>query len=186
MDSSVVRDKAADVESSPADALCTSIAIAVGVEIERKFLVASNAWRSSCTGVCLLRQGYIAIDAGNTVRIRTEGDRAWLTIKGEQRGLQRAEFEYDVATDDADMLMLLCRERLVEKTRHLVPHGDLVFEVDEFHGENEGLVLAELELPDASLNVNLPIWIGREVSDDPRYSNASLSVAPFRLWREVG
>lgn len=158
----------------------------MGVEIERKFLVASDAWRSLSTGVRMLRQGYIAIDDGNTVRIRIEGDRAWLTIKGKQSGLERAEFEYALAAVDADSLLLLCGGRLVEKTRHLVPHAGLVFEVDEFHGANEGLVLAELELPDAGITVSLPAWIEREVSADTRYSNASLSVAPFRSWSAAG
>ncbi|MBU3666342.1 MAG: CYTH domain-containing protein [Chthoniobacterales bacterium] len=154
----------------------------MGVEIERKFLVAGDAWRGASTGSRHLQQGYICAGEGNTVRVRTDGARAWVTIKGEPQGIRRPEFEYGIPAEDADGLLALCGTRIVEKVRHLVPHGGRVFEVDEFLGANAGLIVAELELRRVDENVSLPSWIGREVSGDPRYANAALSLHPFGAW----
>ena len=154
----------------------------VGTETERKFLVADDSWRRGVRESRRLRQGYLAIDGQTTVRIRTDGISAWLTIKGRQEGLSRPEFEYAVPVDDAEKLLGLCRGRLVEKTRHFVPVVDKVWEVDEFAGANEGLVVAELEVAAPDEAFARPAWLGPEVSGDPRYLNANLSLSPYRAW----
>lgn len=154
----------------------------MGVEIERKFLVAGDGWRLGAEGLAY-RQGYLTTDPDRTVRVRLAGDRGYLTVKGRPQGLVRAEFEYPIPPDDAHALLdRLCLKPLIEKTRYRVAHGGRVWEVDEFHGENEGLVVAEVELDDATAAVDLPGWVGREVSSDPRYSNASLVARPFTRW----
>ena len=159
----------------------------VAVETERKFLVADDSWRSHVTEGRILRQGYLAIDGRTSVRVRTDGKSAWLTVKGAPEGVSRPEFEYPVPMEDAAALLGLCDGRLIEKTRHLVPVGDKVWEIDEFSGANEGLLVAELELDGPNEDFPRPKWLGPEVSDDPRYLNASLSIRPFRYWAdEVG
>jgi adenylate cyclase len=157
-------------------------AVRMGREIERKFLVRSAGWRQEATSTRPLRQGYLAIDDGNNVRVRTDGQSAWLTIKGRGEGITRPEFEYEIPVDDAAALFALCRGRLVDKTRHLVPVGALSWEIDEFSGDNAGLVVAEIELPDENTAVPQPAWLGDEVTADPRYLNANLAVHPFARW----
>jgi adenylate cyclase len=157
-------------------------AIRMGREIERKFLVRSLDWTREATSACPLRQGYLAIDDGINVRVRTDGQSAWLTIKGRGEGITRPEFEYEIPVADAAALLPLCRGRLVEKTRHLVPVGALSWEIDEFTGDNAGLVIAEIELPDEGIPVPQPAWLGAEVTADPRYLNANLAVHPFAQW----
>jgi CYTH domain-containing protein len=148
-------------------------------EIERKFLVRGDGWRPGPPGV-LQRQGYLSAE-DPTVRVRIEGDRATLTVKGAQRGLARAEFEYGIPLADARELLDLCGA-LVEKTRHLREFGGRRWEVDVFHGPNEGLIIAEVELSREDEEVALPPWVGAEVSHDPRYRVASLSRRPYREW----
>ena len=160
----------------------TPNASCMGREIERKFLVRSADWSREATSARPLRQGYLAIDYGNTVRVRTDGQRAWLTIKGRGEGITRPEFEYEIPVADAAALLALCRGRLVEKTRHLVPVGAFCWEIDEFTGDNAGLVIAEIELPDEDAPVLQPAWLGEEVTADPRYLNANLAVHPFGSW----
>lgn len=151
-------------------------------EIERKFLVAGEGWRSLAQGE-VYRQGYVASGVGNTVRVRTVGDRGYLTIKGKTVGFSRAEFEYVIPLQDAqEMLETLCQPPLIEKTRYKIPLGDVVWEVDEFAGANAGLILAEVELREEQQVVDLPDWIGSEVSHDPRYFNSNLAKTPFSLW----
>ncbi len=157
----------------------------MGTEIERKFLVKNDGWRASATARSDLRQGYLATENGNTIRIRTDGVQAWLTIKGPAKGASRAEFEYEVPTSDALALLELCADRVVEKARSRVPVGSHVWEVDEFYGRNAGLVVAEVELGEESESVSLPDWLGREVTGDRRFDNASLSAHPFRVWTEA-
>lgn len=154
----------------------------MGREIERKFLVVSDQWRRGVSSSRGLRQGYLAIDGGNTVRVRTDGEQSWLTIKGRSHGIIRPEFEYSVPPDDARELLGLCRGRIVEKTRHLVPCGDVVWEIDEFAGANTGLVMAEIELPAEDAAFSRAAWLGEEVTGDPRYLNANLAVHPYGLW----
>lgn len=159
----------------------------MGTEIERKFLVADDSWRTVATSSSRIRQGYLCVDPSRTVRVRIAGDRAWLTIKGASHGAVRSEYEYALPVTDAQaMLDRLCRPGQVDKTRHLVPHGALTFEVDEFHGDNAGLVLAEIELDAADTHVDLPAWIASEVTGDPRYFNAHLVQHPFRTWPAQG
>jgi CYTH domain-containing protein len=154
----------------------------MGTEIERKFLVRDDSWRGEAGRVSHLRQGYIAIDGGNAARVRTDGERAWLALKGPADGLARPEFEYAIPLADADGLLAICRERVVEKRRHIVVRGGSRWEIDEFMGHNAGLVLAELELATADQVFERPEWLGPEVSSDPRYTNAALSTHPFGAW----
>jgi adenylate cyclase len=148
----------------------------MGVEIERKFLVAGPGWQAAAIGAERLAQGYLAREGGVAVRIRRAAAAAWITVKG-PGGLLRAEFEYAVPLADADALLALCVGRRLEKTRHRVPFAGRVFEVDAFEGALAGLVLAEVELPDAAAEITLPPWIGAEVTGDPRYNNAALASA---------
>ena len=154
----------------------------MGREIERKFLVSSHAWKSEVTASRSLLQGYLAIDGGNNARVRTDGERAWLTIKGRGEGITRPEFEYEIPAADAAPLLALCHGRVVEKTRHLVTAGERMWEIDEFLAENSGLVVAEIELPEEGATFVRPAWLGAEVTRDPRYLNSSLAVHPYACW----
>ena len=151
-------------------------------EIERKFLVEGDAWRALAEGVHY-RQGYLSTVKERTVRVRTIGSRGFLTIKGLTRGVTRREYEYEIPVEDAvELLNELCLEPLIDKHRYTIEHEGLVWEVDEFHGVNEGLILAEVELASEGQQLSLPDWIGREVSDDPGYYNANLIANPFTTW----
>lgn len=148
-------------------------------EIERKFLVANEAWKVHVKSSARLQQGYLSTNAKATVRIRIFDDaHAVLTLKGKAVGLSRPEFEYNVPLEDAREMMELSEPNIVEKRRHRVPHGDHVWEVDVFEGRHQGLVLAEVEMKSEDDRVALPDWLGKEVSDDDRYANASLSRTP--------
>lgn len=151
----------------------------MAIEIERKFLVTGDGWVSASAGI-RIAQGYLSIDADRTVRVRLAGNEAWLTIKGRSEGISRAEFEYPIPPDEARDLLKLCLPSVIDKTRHRIPFGGHVWEVDVFHGDNEGLVVAEVELADESMLPEIPPWAGAEVSDDPRYYNSSLTSLPFR------
>lgn len=154
----------------------------MGREIERKFLVKGDAWRSLAEGV-RYRQGYLSSAKERTVRIRTVGDKAFLTVKGLTVGCTRMEFEYPIPFEECSaMLDALAERPFIEKTRRRIPAGPFVWEVDEFHGENEGLVVAEIELPDEDAAFERPEWLGEEVSDDPRYFNSNLVAHPYRAW----
>ena len=146
----------------------------MGREIERKFLTASDAWRAGAEGV-RIRQGYLGDAPACTVRVRLAGDRAWLTVKGPTRGATRDEFEYPVPAGEAvEMLDRLCTA-ILEKTRYRIPFGGRTWEVDEIHGANAGMVLAEIEIEGEDAKVELPPWIGPEVTGDPRYYNSNLA-----------
>ena len=153
----------------------------MGKEIERKFLVSGDDWRSLGKAVHY-RQGYLSSTKERVVRVRTIDDRGFLTIKGITEGLSRLEFEYDIPGDDAGSLLDLCEKPLIEKTRTKIAIGNLVWEVDEFFGDNAGLIVAEVELEDESQAVDLPSWIGEEVSGDPRYFNSNLIKNPYTRW----
>jgi adenylate cyclase len=149
----------------------------VGVEIERKFLVTSDAWRIGAEP-SRIRQAYLVRDPSRSVRIRDEDGRITLTIKGPgtgAAGMTRDEFEYQIPSGDADGLFALCEPGLIDKTRHRVVVGGRTWEVDEFHGRLAPLVVAEVELDDEGADVALPDWAGREVTGDPAYSNGALS-----------
>lgn len=155
----------------------------MGIEIERKFLVASSAWRQAATAQTRFSQGYLCREPARTVRVRIAGEQAFLTIKGLTTGATRAEFEYPVPLADAQALLAMCEGPVIEKVRHLVPAGaGLVWEVDEFFGDNAGLVVAELELQHEAQAFERPAWLGAEVTDDKRYLNSNLSVRPFLSW----
>ncbi len=157
----------------------------MSIEIERKFLVAGD-FKSQAYGSSRIRQGYIPTAGKATVRVRIRDDRGFLTIKGrtDGTGLARYEFETEIPLRDAEDLMKLCGPGVIDKTRHLVRAGRHVFEVDEFHGDNEGLVVAEVELSDEREPFEKPAFIGREVTGDSRYYNSRLRVFPYKLWRE--
>jgi adenylate cyclase len=151
-------------------------------EIERKFLVKDDSYKKLGQGE-YLHQGFLSTDKERVVRVRIKGESAWLTIKGINIGATRAEYEYEIPMEDAEyMLEHLCLKPTIEKHRYLVPYAGFTWEVDEFHGENEGLVVAEIELPSEATPFDLPAWVGEEVTDDPRYYNANLVERPFRRW----
>lgn len=152
------------------------------VEIERKFLVRGEDWRSLGTGK-LYRQGYLSTIPERSVRVRLAGDKGYLTIKGISVGVSRVEYEYEIPADEAgELLDNLCEHPLIEKTRYRVECNNLTWEIDEFAGVNAGLVVAEVELEKEDQAIALPDWIGEEVSGDPRYYNASLVSNPYTQW----
>lgn len=154
----------------------------MGKEIERKFLVRGDGWRAGAKAT-RYRQGYLCADERRTVRVRVAGDHAYVTIKGRTEGASRDEYEYEVpVADAAAMLDGLCERPLVEKTRHVVVHDGTRWEVDEFEGENAGLVVAEVELTSEAQAFTLPPWAGAEVTGEARYYNAMLSKHPFSRW----
>lgn len=149
----------------------------MGFEIERRFLVGGQGWRPAATRSRRLVQGYLAREDGVAVRLRLADGQAHLTIKG-PGGLVRPEFEYDIPAEEAAaMLDALCAGRRITKTRHDVPHGGLLWEVDVFEGPLAGLVIAEVELPAADHPLDLPDWAGQEITGDARYANAALASA---------
>ena len=158
----------------------------MAMEIERKFLPADDRWRSAVTARMLLRQGYLANNERCSVRVRVAGgDVGWLSVKAMTPGLARAEYEYPVPLAEANaMLDALCARPFIEKWRHLVPWRGHEWEIDEFLGDNAGLVIAEVELADPQEVPELPPWIGREVTDDVRFYNFSLAERPWMRFRE--
>jgi CYTH domain-containing protein len=156
----------------------------MGTEIERKFLVGDRSVVANLVGT-VMRQGYLSVDPFRTVRVRVSGQRAFVTIKGapSDSGASRAEYEYGIPVSDAEELLdRLALRPLIEKMRYRVTVGTLVWEIDVFAGDNDGLVVAEVELPSEATAVILPEWIGEEVTGDPRYYNASLVTHPYRDW----
>jgi len=147
----------------------------MAIEIERKFLV-SGEFRHLAVKKKKITQRYLSIDPDKTIRIRISGDKALLTIKGRPRAgsFSRREWEYEIPETDAAEMMNLCLPGSIEKTRYLVPAGKHLFEVDEFHGNNQGLIIAEIELSSESEEFEKPEWLGREVTGDPQYYNANL------------
>lgn len=169
--------------SSVGDGPPNQIHDAMPKEIERKFLVEAEGWRGLGEPVSF-RQGYLSIHPERTVRVRLAGNRGWVTIKGVSHGSERSEYEYEIpAADAAEMLDTLCLRPLLEKTRTRIPVGDLIWEVDEFAGENAGLIVAEVELKSRDQQITPPPWAGREVTGDVRFYNSNLSQNPFSRWR---
>ena len=153
-------------------------------EIERKFLVKDDSWRSQSRGV-LYRQGYLTADPHLAIRVRIAADEAWLTIKGATVGVSRAEDDDPIPLIDAqEMLDHLCEKPLIEKYRYRLNAGEITWEIDAFLGENQGLIIAEVELHDEGQSFEKPPWLGMEVSDDPRYYNANLVNYPYSQWEE--
>ncbi len=157
----------------------------MALEIERKFLVLDDSYKHEAFASSHIQQGYICSERGRTVRIRIRDARAYITIKGPSLdgGLSRYEFEQEIPLADAQQLMKLCEPGLIDKTRWLVKSGDHTFEVDEFHGDNDGLVMAEVELQDSAETPIMPHFIGKEVTGDRRYYNSQLRMNPYRNWK---
>lgn len=163
----------------------------MGIEIERKFLTTSDGWRAVAHRVVPMAQGYLndigMVDSGAmqaSVRVRIEGDAAFLNIKSRELGASRQEFEYPVPVEEARALLKLCVGGLVEKNRHYVDHAGHLWEVDEFLGDNAGLVVAEIELDAADAPFARPDWAGAEATHAPRYYNLALASRPYSQWRE--
>ncbi|BDB56126.1 CYTH domain-containing protein [Flavobacterium ammonificans] len=154
------------------------------IEIERKFLVASNAFKSDALRKNNIAQGYLSAHTERTVRVRIKGEKGYLTIKGEsnETGLSRFEWEKEILVAEAKQLLELCEKGVIEKIRYEIQVGEHLFEVDEFLGENEGLVIAEVELQSESEIFEKPSWLGIEVTQDHRYYNSYLSQNPFTSW----
>lgn len=161
----------------------------MGVEIERKFLVSDDSWRTAVSERFIITQGYLSRDPARTVRIRRKGDEAFLTIKGLPQGSvgtpEVPEFEYPIPVSDADKMLAQCLPGAISKTRHIVMHDGMRWEVDVFHGDNDGLIMAEIELQSATQPFSKPAWAGQDVTGDQRYSNAQLSQNPYKTWKNT-
>jgi adenylate cyclase len=156
-------------------------------EIERKFLVCGDAWRKLVTAQISIRQAYLASNGKTSIRVRIKGDgTATLTIKSRPIATRRLELEYDIPVLEAEALMPMRDGSVIEKVRHIVPFGDLAWEVDVFSGDNAGLVIAEIELRDERQPIALPPWIGAEVTGQSQYYNSSLVQRPFSAWPRLG
>lgn len=145
----------------------------MALEIERKFLVTGDAWKEGEPIHCV--QGYLSVNKHRTVRVRIAGKRAWITVKGLTIGASRKEFEYDIPVEDAEQMLLMCSDNMVEKNRYNIHYGGEQWEVDEFLGHNNGLVVAEIELPYEDHKFSKPDWLGKEVTNDPSYYNSCLA-----------
>ncbi|MBR0298217.1 MAG: CYTH domain-containing protein [Bacteroidales bacterium] len=157
----------------------------MNTEIERKFLITDEAFRKEVVKSYHIKQGYIAHDGGNTVRIRIRDNQGFLTIKGKaaEDGMSRPEWEIEVSLKDAEELFALCKKGRIEKIRHIIPApGGRKWEVDEFGGENKGLIMAEIELGSTDEAYDKPAWLGPEVTGDPRFFNSYLSLHPYTTW----
>jgi len=154
----------------------------MAIEIERKFLVTNNSWQEGAEGTAY-KQGYILNSVTNTVRVRVAGNKGILTIKGQANDLTRPEYEYEIPLNDAEeMLSSLCAKPLIEKTRYKLTVANHVWDVDVFHADNQGLVIAEIELSYEQEAFNKPDWLGQEVTGDERYFNAYLVRHPYSSW----
>lgn len=154
------------------------------LEIERKFLVTSEAFKTEAFAQNRIAQGYLSAVPERTVRVRIKGDKGFLTIKGatNESGLSRFEWEKEIPVDEATALLKLCEKGVIDKTRFEVKTGNHVFEIDEFHGENQGLIMAEIELQSETETFAKPDWLGEEVTNDNRYYNSYLSRNPYKYW----
>lgn len=154
------------------------------IEIERKFLVNSDAYKNEAFSKKRIIQGYLSSNPERSVRIRIKEDKAYITVKGisNTSGISRFEWEKEIPVDEAEKLLLLCEKGVIDKTRFEVKSGPHVFEIDEFYGENEGLEMAEIELQSEDENFERPTWLGEEVTNDKRYYNSYLSKNPFKSW----
>jgi adenylate cyclase len=153
----------------------------MAVEIERKFLVTGEAWRAQASPH-RITQGFLCRDPDRVVRVRLQDEEAFMTIKGRAKGISRSEIEFSIPSEHAEDLLAMCLPTVIEKTRHEVEWAGHTWEVDEFHGSNAGLVVAELELASEDAEFDRPPWLGTEVSHDRRYTNVHLSEHPFSTW----
>lgn len=157
----------------------------MGQEIERKFLVDGEGWRDGVRRTIRMRQGYLSEGTDSSVRVRMENDDAFINIKSSRDGIQRLEFQYRIPVEDAATLLdKVALEPLIEKTRHEVPVADHIWEIDIFEGDNDGLIVAEVELSALDEEFERPDWAGKEVSQDRRYYNVTLRENPYKNWKE--
>ena len=158
--------------------------MAINIEIERKFLVLNEDYKVQANCKHHILQGYISSSTGRTVRVRIKDDKAYLTIKGKSKnsGLSRFEWETEIPKAEAEQLLNLCEPGIIDKIRYEIPVGNLKFEVDEFFGDNEGLVIAEIELTHEEESFETPTWLGQEVTGNKKYYNSKLSSNPYKLW----
>jgi adenylate cyclase len=154
-------------------------------EIERKFLLKNDAWRALTHRSRRMTQGYLASGGRVSVRVRVAGDDAWLNMKAGGLVASRQEYEYRIPVDEARELLALAEGPLIDKTRHYIPHGELEWEIDEFHGDNAGLVVAEIELEREGQEFSRPLWLGTEVTELRRYYNVCLVQHPYRAWTDA-
>ncbi|MDR1654030.1 MAG: CYTH domain-containing protein [Prevotellaceae bacterium] len=157
------------------------------IEIERKFLLNSDIYKPLIIRSFPIIQGYISAEKGHSVRVRLKGEQAYLTIKGRtnKNGISRFEWEREISVEDAKALLKLCHSGIIEKTRHIVPSGKHFIEIDEFYGDNQGLVIAEIELESENEQYDKPAWLGKEVTGDYHYYNSYLAKAPFKKWQTL-
>jgi len=156
----------------------------MAIEIEHKFLLANDDWRKYVSRSIKYRQGYLSAQASSSIRVRVSADKAWLNIKSATIGTHRFEYEYEIPLPDAnEIINNLCRKPLIEKTRHFISHADNIWEIDEFEGDNQGLIVAEIELSEVGKSFAKPDWLGSEVTNDLRYYNNNLSIHPYSEWR---
>lgn len=157
----------------------------MAIEIEHKFLLANEDWRKNVSHSVKYRQGYLSSQATSSIRVRTSNDQAWLNIKSATIGTHRHEYEYEIPLIDAnEILNTLCKKPLIEKTRHFITDNTHLWEIDVFEGENQGLIVAEIELEITGEDFSKPSWLGQEVTDDLRYYNNNLALHPYSEWRE--
>ena len=157
----------------------------MAIEIEHKFLLASDAWREQVSHSVIYKQGYLSSQPTSSIRVRISDNQAWLNIKSATIGTQRHEYEYEIPLTDAqEILDNLCLKPVIEKTRHFVMHNNHLWEIDEFDGENAGLIVAEIELDSADETFAKPDWIGADVTQDMRYYNNNLAREPYSQWRD--
>lgn len=158
----------------------------MSIEIEHKFLLLNDTWRNEVSHACYYQQGYMSSLPTSSIRVRTANEHAWLNIKSATIGNQRHEYEYPIPLDDAQELLLnLCQKPLVIKTRHFILRQQHTWEIDEFHGDNDGLIIAEIELSSAEEAFDKPSWLGAEVTQDLRYYNNNLSKHPYKEWHNI-
>ncbi len=151
----------------------------MGIEIERKFLLKNEDWRSEVKSKTIIKQGYLNSQKEKTVRVRVRNDKGYLTIKGINLNATRQEFEYEIPITDAELLLLLCEMPIIEKIRNIILDDGKMWEIDEFERENKGLILAEIELDSEEEKFRIPSWLGEEVTHDTRYFNSNLLAHPY-------
>ena len=158
----------------------------MGYEIERKFLV-NGDYKSKSFKAYPIKQGYLSLSGTSVVRVRIRGEKGFITVKSSvaEGSITRNEWEYEIPVLDAEEMLGLCKEGMIDKTRYLVKVGNHLFEVDEFYGENEGLLIAEVELESEDEKFEIPEWLGEEVTGNVRYYNSFLSVHPYKKWNNI-
>ena len=153
----------------------------MAIEIERKYLVINDSWKTDIQGIFSIKQGYLNLEPESNVRVRVKDDKGYLTIKGEPNNISRQEFEYEIPIEDAEKILTLCQSPIIEKVRYEILIEDHIWEIDEFSGKNQGLIIAEIELTSEEQAYEKPKWLGKEVSNNPDYYNLSLIQSPYSI-----